>query len=97
MPDAVSPPEELPPPSAELVLIRVMVEAFLVSADLPKGKRAFGAVRVASEILATEETVAALFPVRPRSQQAAQARARRQAIAMFREWTPLFAARLPKP
>lgn len=90
-------PEELPPPDPSLVLLRVFAEAHLASADLPRGRRGIAFVQVASEILATEESVSALFPIRPASQHAAVNRSRRMALAWMRHMMPVFLARLPNP
>ena len=87
--------DELPEPSAELVLLRVAVEVFIATADLKKG-RGLAAMKLASEILATEESVSLLFPIRPSSQHVAVNTARLQAIAMFKQWIPVFLARVPK-
>lgn len=93
---APSNPEEIPAPSAELVLIRVFAEAFLAMAHLKPRSRAREALKLASEILATEESVALTFPIRPNTFERETSRARRQAIAVFRQYLPTFAARLPR-
>lgn len=83
---------DLPPPSPELVLIRIFVESYL--ATVPR-KRAMAFMKQASEILATEESMALLFPIRPQSDHASIARARRQALAMYRQLMPTLLARMP--
>lgn len=89
---AAEPDEILPPPSAELVLIRVFVEAFLETAPR-KQARAF--MRVAAGILADEASLALTFPIRPKSDAAKTADARRKALAQFRALLPVLIARLP--
>lgn len=83
--------EELPAPSAELVLLRVLVQAHLATAPRRRGE-AF--LRVVSEILSTEERVTLLFPTRPKSQQSAVTDARRKAMAQFRQLLPAFISSL---
>jgi len=95
MAEPQSVPEEMPAPSAELVLMRVLFESFLASADMPKGRRALTSIRIASEILASEESLALVFPIRPQSADAATSVARRQALAWFRQMAPVFLARVP--
>lgn len=95
MPELASEPDELPCPSAELVLIRVMVTAFLKTAHMKPRSRAREFVRIASDLLADEESAALVFPIRPASQQQHAARARRQAVAMYRQYLPVFMAALP--
>lgn len=86
----------LPEPSAELVLIRVAVEAYLATAHLKPRLRARAFLDVASRTLADEESVALLFPIRPKRDHASVSQARREAIAMFRQFLPTFVARLPR-
>lgn len=91
--ERVAEPEEiLPPPSAELVLIRVFVEAFLETAP-PKQARSF--MRVATGILADEESLALAFPIRPTARQPEITKARRGAVAMYRQLLPTLMARVP--
>jgi hypothetical protein len=65
-------PEDLPAPSAEFVMMRSFVEAYLSTNSRKKGQRFLRAV---SESLATEESVAFLLPIRPSSQHAAISKA----------------------
>lgn len=88
--------EDLPPASAELVLIRVMVTAYLATAHCKPRSRAREFVKVASGILADEESASLVFPIRPMSQQHKTALARRQAVAMFRQYMPVFMAAVPR-
>lgn len=91
--DSPSQPEEMPPPTAELVLLRVHVEALLSSM---RRKQAEKYLRIVSEILATEETLAQILPLQARSHHAALNQARRGALYWFRAALPTFIARLPK-
>ncbi|WP_332763991.1 hypothetical protein [Phenylobacterium sp.] len=84
-------PSELPPPSAEIVLLRVFASAYLTTVSRKKGD-AF--LRAAAEILRDEESLAAVMPIRGASQAAAVSKARRGAIALFRALTPTFLGRL---
>lgn len=86
---------ELPPPSAELVLIRVFVQASLATAHEKPKHRARALLARASSILRDEETVALLLPIRSASERASVTRARREALAMFRQLMPTFVAELP--
>ncbi len=81
--------ELLPAPSAELVLIRVMVSAYLATA--PR-RRSEAFLRQAAKLLENEEAVSLLLPMRPPAQQAELSRARREAVAMFRQLLPVLIA-----
>lgn len=85
--------EELPPPAAAIVLWRVSVEAFIATA--PR-RRSETFLRLMAEMLASEENLSAVFHIRPTSERAAVAKARREAAAMFEKLLPLFLARLPR-
>lgn len=95
MPEIASRLTDLPAPSPELVLVRVCVEAYLATAHVKPRQRARAFLRVASTILADEESVALTFPIRPSADARAVTEARRQAIAVFRQYIPVFMARLP--
>jgi hypothetical protein len=90
-----APDGDLPDPSAELVLIRVAIEAYLSTAHVKPRNRARTFFDAASRILADEESVAALFPIRPAPKHSAVRKARRQAVAMWDAFVPTFLARLP--
>lgn len=85
--------EELPEPSAELVLIRVFVAAHVSTISRRRGE-AF--LRRTAELLENEESVASLVPIRPMAQAAAMNRARREALAVFRTYLPALIASLSK-
>lgn len=90
-----SEPEGLPTPSAELVLIRVFVTAYLATAHTRPRKRADAFLTEASRLLESERTVALLLPIRPADQHAELSRARKQAVGLFRQLVPTFIASLP--
>lgn len=82
-------PSDVPVPTAEMILLRVCISAYL--ADLPKSKAQRYLQRVA-EALANEEAMSSVVPIRPSPQQAQLDRARRRAIALFRMCLPIFLA-----
>lgn len=81
----------LPPPSPELVLLRVAMEAYVQTAGR---KRAERFLRVVVDTLANEENLSSVLPLRPSADAAELARAREQALAWYRSTLPLFLARL---
>lgn len=85
--------DDLPAPDPALVLWRVAVEAFIASS--PR-RRSETFLRLMAEMLASEENLSALFHIRPSSERAAVAKARRGAVAYFEKLLPLFLARLPR-
>jgi hypothetical protein len=78
-----------PPPSASLVLIRVFVTAFLKTQ--PR-KRSEAFLDEAAAMLASEDRLTELFPIRPEADHAAVRQARREAVAMFKLNLPTFLA-----
>lgn len=90
-PEYRSKPEDLPAPSAELVLWRVAVEAFLDTMPRKKGEAFL--IRM-GELLASEEAVSNILPIRPDSETEMVQAARVQAVAMFRQYLRVFMARL---
>lgn len=92
MPELAHSPEDLPPPSAELVLWRVSVEAFIASAGRKRSERF---LRLMAEKLANEENLSQVFHIRPSADALRVQRARREAAAMFERFLPVFLARLP--
>lgn len=91
MPDTV----ELPPPSAELVLIRVFVTSYLATAHERPKRRAEAFLSEAARLLKSESTVALLLPIRPAAQHSELTRVRKEAVALFSHLLPLFVASLP--
>jgi hypothetical protein len=93
MPERAHKPEELPPPSAELVLWRVSVEAYLACAGKKRSERF---LQLMAEKLANEENLSQVFQIRPTEDAIRVRRARREAVAMFERYLPIFLARLPR-
>jgi hypothetical protein len=85
-------PDELPAPSAELVLWRVSLEVFISSLGRRKAERF---LQLMADKLAGEESLSAVFHIRPSSEQGRVRAARRQAAAIFAAYSPIFLARLP--
>jgi hypothetical protein len=92
VPEFQASPEELPPPSAELVLFRVHVEAMVATMGR---KRAERYLRAMAEKLAWEEGLASVFHIRPIAQHAEVRRTRQQASAIFERMLPVFLAAIP--
>lgn len=86
-------PAALPVPSAEMILLRVMVQAHLSTVSKRRGE-AF--LRACADILATEDSIALVVPIRDAGAHADIAVARKHAIAMFRGYLPTLIASLPK-
>lgn len=85
--------EPLPSPSAELVLIRVFVQAHLATA--PR-KQAAAFLRHVATLLENEESIARLLPIRPCAQHGEVTRAQRGALALFRRYVPSFVAAMQR-
>lgn len=84
--------EELPAPSAELTLIRVLVSAHLATSSRRKGDAFLEACALT---FADEERLQAILPIRPPLQQKARRVAQKQALAMFNALLPVWLAWLP--
>jgi hypothetical protein len=84
--------DEIPAVSAELLLLRVLVEGYLATAPRKRGE-AF--LRHVAQTLATEEELSAIVPIRDMNRQA-MSQARRGALAAFRACLPTWLARLPR-
>jgi hypothetical protein len=89
---AVKGEAELPAPSAELVLWRTSVQAFIAVCGKRKAEKF---LRIMSERLAHEDNLSSVFQIRPVSEQAAVRVARRQAAVVFDRYLPLFLAGMP--
>lgn len=83
----LAPQSELPEPTATLVLFRVFVCAFLSVMGPKKGD---AVLREMAEMLATEESLSSIMPIRPASQAHAVTKARREAVGAFRALLPAF-------
>lgn len=86
---------ELPAPSAELVLIRVMVCAYLATAHERPKRRGRAFVREAARLLNSEDSVTLLLPGRSVGHHAGVTEAGRRAIAHFKQLLPTMLAALP--
>jgi hypothetical protein len=89
---AVLPEVDLPPPSAELVLIRTFVAAYLATCHLKPGRRAKAFIRAAADMLESEESMSHINAIRSSPAERQCAITRRQAVAMFRRYVPTFVA-----
>jgi hypothetical protein len=69
------------------VLYRVHTMALL---EVLGPKKAGAFIRRQAEMLASEEALAATFPLRPSKDNAAVAKARRGAVAVFKRYMPIF-------
>lgn len=83
------PTERLPAPSAEIVLIRVALSAYLSTVSKKRGD---ALLRTMAELLTSEETLSQLLPIRPAADHVAVSRARRGALAIFRALLPTWLA-----
>lgn len=84
--------DELPTPSAESVLIRVLVEAHVACLPRKKGERF---LKVVADKLAHEEQMSELLHIRPSARRTAFRQAQAEAAELYRRWMPVFLARLP--
>lgn len=82
-------PDDLPAPSAALVLLRQFVQAYLTTCSRKKAAAILEALRVISE---EEEAAAHVLPMKASPRAHAHAKARLQAAALFRESLPVFMA-----
>lgn len=82
-------PEGLPPPSAEMVLWRTSVQAFIAVCGRRKGERF---LRLMAEQLAMEDNLSSVFQIRPTSDRERVRLARQQAAKMFEAYLPIFLA-----
>lgn len=76
-----------------MVLWRVAIECFIAMNRRKDGEKF---LRLMAEKLASEESLAEVLPIRPAAMYADQRRARRQAIAIFKQVVPVFLARVPR-
>jgi hypothetical protein len=81
---------ELPDQSAELTMLRVLVEAHLATVSR---KRGVAYLRTVAETLEREEGLSAIVPIRGRV-PAAAVTARREALAWFQQALPVWLARV---
>jgi hypothetical protein len=81
----------LPPPSAEAILLRTAIMAFIA---ISGRRKAAAFLREMAVMLADEEAMSLIFPIRPSSNHAEVSRARREAIALFEAHLPAYMARM---
>ena len=81
--------EGLPPPSAELVLWRTSVQAFIAVCGKRKGERF---LRIMAEQLAMEDNLSSVFHIRPSSERERVRAVRKQAAKIFEAYLPVFLA-----
>lgn len=87
------PVEELPPPSAPLVVVRTGAQALIRALGRRKAEKF---VREWATLFSTQESVELLLPARTPSERRAVAKAQREAMAWFREVLPTLLASIPK-
>lgn len=95
-PEESAPPsvaQDLPPPSPEIILIRVAISAYLSTNSKKKGD-AF--LKAMAEILRDETSLAAVVAIRGPAQADAVAKARRGAMALFRALLPTLLGRVER-
>lgn len=97
MPQAIhepnTPEDRAPPPatSPELILWRIQTAAMVGVLGPKKGQRF---LRSMAELMANEESIAEITPIRGAASYAAIREARRAAIALYRQALPTLIARL---
>lgn len=82
---------KLPTPSAELIALRLLTEAYLLR-QRPKDRKEF--IKVASDLFEAEEALAETLRIRPPAQAVTLARARREAAEWWRRTVVSMMARL---
>jgi hypothetical protein len=90
---ALRPPVELPPPSAELILWRASMQAFIAVSGRKRGERF---LRTVAEKLALEDNLSSVFQIRPTSETGAVQKARREAAEIYERYLPILLAQLPR-
>lgn len=84
--------DELPDPSASLVISRVIVEAWIRTVSRRQGAEFLKSL---AAVLEDREEMACVVPIRRTEKAAAAARAEREALAALRQMLPVFIATLP--
>lgn len=83
---------DIPGPSAEMVLFRVFMQAFLQEVSRKRGERV---IRAMAERLAREQSLSTILPIRPHAQTEAVRRARQGAAIIFEAYVPHLMDALP--
>lgn len=91
MPERAAIQGELPLPSAEIILWRVSIQAFIAVSGRRKAERF---LRAMSEQLADENALTSVLPIQPSPHDAAIRRARREAAEAFSRYLPMFVAQM---
>jgi len=84
--------ESLPPPSAELVLIRIFVASYMATCHLKPHQRARAFLEEAARLLDAEDSLAKLHPIRRSPKREAVVRAVEDAAATFEAMRPMLLA-----
>lgn len=92
MPETTPEPMELPDPHPAYVLFRVQTEALVAVIGRKKAERM---LRIMAEKLATEQSLAQVFVVRPKTKHEEMRLARVHAANLFDRYLATFTARLP--
>jgi hypothetical protein len=71
----------------------VFVQSYLATVSKRRGD-AF--LRHAADLLATEESLSGIMPIRPPAAHGSVSKARKQALAVFRAYLPVLIASVPK-
>lgn len=83
--------EELPPPTPELSLLRMHIEATIVALGPKRSRKYLG---VLLEFAADDESLSNVLPLRPPAQRAKLERTRRAALIWLRQLLPTFVKRM---
>lgn len=95
MPELAERPKGPSPVTAERVLLRVFVQAYLATAHEKPQRRARAFLRRASSLLSDEESLAVVLPIRAKATDREISSARRDALAIYEQLEPFFVAALP--
>jgi hypothetical protein len=90
VPDFATIPDEMPEPTAEMVLFRVHVEVLI---SLMGRKKADRYLRLMAEKLADEENLSAVFKLRRSAKHEALRKAHQDAALQFQRFLPVWLAR----
>lgn len=88
--------EELPPRSVELLLMRIFVQAHVMTADLPRSGRGHAFLKAVLRLLEDDDAHELVLPMRAPDDWAVKRRHRREAVAVVRNWLPTLLEVLPQ-
>jgi hypothetical protein len=83
----VEAPAELPPPTPELSLLRIHVEATIVALGPKRAQKYMGTLL---EFAADDDSLSNVLPFRPPEERAKLERSRRSALFWLRQMLPVF-------